>query len=236
MRTKFSSPENKRNMITKHSANICFLLAFLLIIVSYVLTFPSVQKSLENIDLWFVGLELFIAGFSEAIAFFIIIFLFIFKSFIPVIPFSVLFISSGMVFPAPVAVLVNAFGFALMVSAKFFWGKRFGGGRAVKVLKRYETISKFMDFNGTGNKWMLILLRFIPFVPVGMVSRAYGTTEIKPLPYIGLSVLGFLPRLVLWSVVGINVFDPFSPSFVIPIVILLIISGIAFLVYNSLSE
>ncbi len=227
---------NKKNFIIRHSAKFCFALALLLIFASYIITFPTVQRSLAAINAEFVNLENFIAGFNDLIAFIIIMLLFLFKSFVPVIPFSVLFISSGMVFPAPVSVFVNALGFALLVSTKFLWGRRFGASRSVKVLKNYEQVSKFMDFNGTGNKWMLVLLRFIPFIPLGMVSRAYGTTEIKTLPYVGLSVLGFLPRLVLWSVVGINIFDPFTPSFIIPIIILLVVSGIAILVYNTLSE
>ncbi len=227
---------NKKAFIIRHSAKFCFALAFLLIFASYVVTFPTVQKSLAVINTEFVNLENFIAGFNDLIAFIIIMLLFLFKSFVPVIPFSVLFISSGMVFPAPVAVFVNAFGFAILVSTKFLWGRRYGGGRAVKVLKSYEPISKFMDFDGTGNKWMLVLLRFIPFMPIGMVSRAYGTTEIKTAPYVGLSVLGFLPRLILWSVVGINIFDPFTPSFIVPIIILLVVSGIAILIYNTMSE
>ena len=227
---------NKKSFIVKHSSKFCFALALILIFTSYIVTLPAVQKSLAAIDAEFVNLENFIAGFNHLIAFFIIMFLFLFKSFVPIIPFSVLFISSGMVFPAPIAVLVNALGFALLVSTKFLWGRRFGGGKAVKVLKSYKPVSKFMDFEGTGNKWMLVLLRFIPFVPLGMVSRAYGTTEIKPLPYVCLSVLGFLPRLVLWSFVGINIFDPFTPSFIVPIVILLVVSGIAMLIYNALSE
>ncbi len=236
MRNKDFPEISKKAFIRKHSAKFCFALALLLIFTSYIVTFPTVQKSLEAIAAEFVSLENFIAGFNHVISFFIIMFLFLFKSFVPVIPFSVLFISSGMVFPPPVAVLINALGFALLVSTKFWWGRRFGGGKAVKVLKNYEPVSKFMDFNGTGNKWMLVLLRFIPFIPLGMVSRAYGTTEIKPLPYVCLSVLGFMPRLILWSVVGINIFDPFTPSFIIPIIVLLVISGIAILIYNSMSE
>ncbi|MBQ8183251.1 MAG: TVP38/TMEM64 family protein [Clostridia bacterium] len=227
---------DKKRFAMKHSATVCFLMALFLILVTYALTFPAVQKSLNEIEQWFVSLEYFIAGFNELIAFFIIIILFIFKSFLPVIPFSVLFISSGMVFPAPVAVLVNALGFALLVSVKFLWGRKFGGGKAFKILKKYEPVVKFMDFNGSGNKWMLALLRFIPFMPVGPVSRAYGTTEIKFLPYVGLSVVGFLPRLIAWSVIGFSIFDPFTPGFVVPFIVLLVISGISLLIYNSLSE
>ncbi len=227
---------HKKHFIRKHSAKLCFALALILIFVSYIVTFPTVQKSLAAINTEFVKLENFIAGLNHLIAFFIILFLFLFKSFVPIIPFSVLFISSGMVFSPFIAIIVNAFGFALLVSTKFWWGRRFGGSRAVNFLKNNEAVSRFMNFNGTGNKWMLVLLRFIPFIPLGMVSRAYGTTDIAFLPYVSLSVLGFLPRLVLWSVVGINIFNPFTPSFIVPIIVLLIISGIALLIYNTLSE
>ncbi len=224
---------NRDSLILKRTGMLCFVLALLLILVTYGLTLPQVQKSLANINAWFHSIELFIARYNSITAFFIVMALFVFKSFIPIIPFSVLFIGSGMVFSEPVAVAVNALGFAILVSIKFFWGKKFGGGKPFKILNKYEPIVKFMNFNGSGNKWMLSLLRFIPFIPVGAVSRAYGATEIKFIPYVLLSVLGFLPRLISWSVVGFNIFDPFSPTFIAPFVVLLIISGISLYILNA---
>ena len=140
-----------------------------------------------------------------------------------------------MVFSAPIAVCVNALGFALLVAIKFLWGKKYGGGNAHKLLIKSEPLSKFMNFKGDGNKWMLVVLRFIPFVPVSTVSRAYGATEMKITPFVGLSLVGFLPRLALWSFVGTSIFNPFSVTFMAPFIILLIISGISLQILRVIS-
>ena len=124
-----------------------------------------------------------------------ILLLFLLKTLVPLIPFSVLFIGSGLVFSAPVAASINLAGYALLVAVKFLWGRRFGGGRAYKLVLRSRRVTKFLDFNGGGNKWMLVLLRFVPFIPVGTVSVAYGGTDISLALYVLLSVLGFLSKI-----------------------------------------
>ena len=217
----------RRSRNLKRSSIACFSVALALVFITYIFTLPEVQKSLQDLNAWFERIEYFIAQYDKLAAFGLITALFLFKSVLPVIPFSVLFISSGMVFSAPVAVAVNALGFALLVAIKFLWGKKYGGGKAHKILNKSEPLTKFMDFKGKGNKWMLVVLRFIPFVPVSTVSRAYGATEMKFFQFIVLSVLGFLPRLVLWSFIGTNIFNPFTVTFMAPFIILLIISGIS---------
>ena len=78
------------------------------------------------------------------------------------------------------------------------------------------------------------MLRFVPVAPVGTVSKAYGATDMAYLPYVGLSVLGFLPRIISWSVVGCNIYDPFTPGFLAPFIVLSIISGISLLLLDTL--
>jgi uncharacterized membrane protein YdjX (TVP38/TMEM64 family) len=56
----------------------------------------------------------------------------------------------------------------------------------------------------------------------------------KIIPFVVLSVVGFLPRLISWSIIGCNVFDPFTPAFLTPIAILLVISGISILLLDIL--
>jgi uncharacterized membrane protein YdjX (TVP38/TMEM64 family) len=55
-----------------------------------------------------------------------------------------------------------------------------------------------------------------------------------PLLYCLFSVLGFLPRIITWSIIGVNITDPFSVKFMAPIIILLIISGISVLVLRTM--
>lgn len=228
--------KEKRSRILKYSAIGCFSASLIFVIAAYIFSFPEVQKSLQNINEFFEWVEKFIAQFDKLSAFGLLTILFAFKSVIPIIPFSVLFISSGMVFTPVVAILVNLIDFALLVTIKFLWGKKYGGGKAHKVLNKSESLTNFMNLNGKGNKWMLVLLRLVPYMPVSAVSRAYGATEMKLLPFIGLSVLGFLPRLILWSIVGTNIFDPFSATFMVPVIILLVISGISLQILRAILE
>ena len=226
----------KRKATIKRSSTVCFCVAVALVIITYVMTLPEVKRSLQDMYAWFERIENYIAGYDKLAAFGLIMALFAVKSVVAFIPFSVLFISSGMVFSAPVAMGVSVLGFALLISVKFLWGKKFGGGNAHKLAVKSKSITRFMDLKGKGNKWMLVVLRFVPFVPVGTVSRAYGATEMKYLPFVGLSVLGFLPRVVLWSFVGSNIFDPFTLTFMAPIIVLLIISGISLLIWDAVLD
>ena len=236
MKSAKLTKEQKQRRAMRWSAYAFFGVALALMIITYGLTIPQVQKSLAHIDAWFVSLENFIATYESFTAFFLIIFLFLFKSFVPIIPFSVLFIASGMVFSETTAFAINVLGVAVLFISKFLWGKKKGGGGAHKLANYSKTVYRFMDFGGKGNKWMLALMRFVPFFPTNTVSRAYGGTEMKIEPYLCYSMLGFLPRLVLWSVISFNIFDPFTVQFMAPIIILLIISGISLLLLNVLLE
>ena len=212
----------------------CFVGAFFAVVIMYLLTLPQFQKQIIEINNLFTGIELYIAEFDKLTAFAIIMFFFMFKMTFGCIPFSVLFIGSGLVFSPFIAILVNVIGFSLLIGIKFLWGRKFGGGGLYQLLLKSESLSAFMDFNGKGNKWMLVILRFVPFAPAGTISRAYGGTDMKLLPFVSFSVLGFLPRLISWSVIGCNVFDPFTPSFLTPITILLVISGVSLLLFDIL--
>ena len=234
MSLKKISKEKNLSRILRFVAISFFVLAAALSILLVIVSLPWVQKQLNNINAWFYELELFIATFDKLSALGIILFLFVVKTFFAIIPFTVLFIGTGLVFPVPIAATINVLGFIILISIQYFWGRKFGGGGAHKLLLRSETLSDFMDFHGKGNKWMLTVLRFLPVAPVGTVSKAYGATDMAYLPYVGLSVLGFLPRIISWSVVGCNIYDPFTPGFLAPFIVLSIISGISLLLLDTL--
>lgn len=217
----------------KIAAVVCFCVAVALVVVTYSLTLPAVQKSLQNINQWFINVEYFVASFNRGIALLLVALLFLIKTVIPFLPFSVIFISCGMVFPTPVAVFISVLGIAMFSSIKFYWGKRRGGGGAHRLAGKSQNVTRFMGFGGNGNKWMLFVLCFVPVFPLGTVSRAYGATKMSHSTFLTIALLGFSPRLVLWSYIGVNIFNPFTPAFVTPFIVLLLISGISLLILNS---
>ena len=226
--------EEKKSRNLRRLSVVCFVGAVMAIVLMLLLPLPQIRQQLTEINNWFTNIELFIARFDKFAAIAVILFFFLVKTLVGFIPFSVLFIGTGLVFSPPVAVVVNVIGFSMLISIKFFWGRKFGGGGFHKLLLKSESLSDFMDFHGKGNKWMLVALRFVPVALVGTVSRAYGATDMSVIPFVILSVLGFLPRLITWSIIGCNVFDPFTPAFLTPIAILLIISGISLLLLDIL--
>ena len=227
------TPPKKRKAL-KIAAIVCFSVAVALVAITYAFTLPAVQKSLLDINDWFTRIELYVASFNRWTALFIIIALFLSRSFLPLIPFSVIFISCGMVFPTPVAIVINVLGLMLMCSIKFYWGEKRGGGKAHKLAGKSRRVTEFMDLKGHGNKWMLTLMCFMPFFPVGTVSRVYGATEMKLRTFLKYSLLGFFPRVLMWSYIGVNIFNPFTPEFMAPFIVLFIISGISLLLLDAL--
>lgn len=226
--------EEKRSRILRRLCLGCFVGVAVTVAVMFLVSVPQIKAQLSEINEWFTSIELFIARFDKLDAVAVILLLFFIKSVLGFIPFSVLFIGSGLVFSAPVAVAINVLGYSVLILTKFLWGRKFGGGSVHKLLLKSASLTAFMDFHGKGNKWMLVILRFVPAAPVGTVSRAYGATDMKIIPYLVLSNIGFLPRLITWSIIGCNVFDPFTPSFLTPLAILLLISGISLLLLDFL--
>lgn len=210
----------------------CFVLAFALLAATYIMTLPTVKLNLERVMTYFDSVELFIASLNKLAALCAILLLFAIKAFVPVVPLSVIFIASGMVFKNTASGFINILGFCVLCSLKFLWGRRYGGGGTHRFLASVNSIQSFMKLHGNGNKWMLVLLRFVPFVPINTVSRLYGATSITLWEFLFYSVLGYLPRLVSWGVVGCNITNPFTPSFTAPISALLVISGISLFLLN----
>ena len=231
---KKRTKEEKRSLVLKIISIACFSVALFLVFLTYLVTLPHIQARIAEIQDWFNRIEMFIGGLNKLWAFFTVIAFFVIKSVIPFVPLSVLFISSGLVFPAPLAAAINILGFAILVSAKYAWGKKFGGGSAHRVLVKSETVYDFMDLGGKGNWWMLVILRFVPFIPINTVSRIYGATAMDYWRFCLFSVLGFLPRIITWSIIGVNITDPFSVKFMAPIIILLSLTGISVLVLRTM--
>lgn len=222
----------RRSKSLRWSAVFCFILAAVLAFVTYLMTLPEVQQSLADIDAWFGRFEQFVGSLNKPAAFALILLSFALKGFLPVIPFSVLLVASGLVFPMYIAVILNALGFLLFANFKFEWGRRFGGGGAHKLIMKSSGVSEFMAMNGGGNNWMLPLLSFIPFVPLGAVYRTYGTTQMRHRRFSLLALIGYMPRLISWSVVGRNMTNPFTLAFTAPIIVLLMLSGLSLLIVD----
>ena len=157
---------------------------------------------------------------------------FLVRTFIPFLAVSAICVLPGAVLPSYWALIVNFLGIIIMMSIKYFEGMKFGSGNAWKIISKNERARKIIESSGKVNKALLFALRLIPGFPLGSVSRIYGSLRFPYWQFILLSAAGFAPKLLSYTFMGTNVFDPLSSAFLVPLVIALTISCASLLCVN----
>lgn len=160
---------------------------------------------------------------------------FMLKNFIP-IPFPFIFMMTGIMFDSYYAVIINTVGFTLLLLSKYYWGKKFGGGAAVKNLKKYDNVREMMLKAGPAKLGILVALRLVPSIPVSVVSKIYGGMEFPVGRFLLASIIGFFPKIWTYSVMGGNISQPFTWHFMGPVIGLLVISGVSAYAVNIILE
>ena len=112
--------------------------------------------------------------------------------------------------PMYLAIPVNILGFSLLLTVRYFWGRRFGAGNAWRMICKTDTLKKLIQQDGKGNPALLILLRLLPCMPINTFSNIYGSFDFGYRKFMLLSIIGFMPRLLSFTFVGRNVFDPLA--------------------------
>ena len=150
------------------------------------------------------------------------------------IPFGFLTAISGVVFPLNQALLINVVFYFFYFTVKYVEGIYLGSGWTGIILdiKKMHFIRDWMEFKGNGNPYVLTVSRSIPAISLGMVSRYYGSLRYDFVYYSLLSLIGYAPRLYIYTKIGSEFKNPFSPSFIIPIIIIVAFTGFTSLMFN----
>lgn len=229
--------KKKKKISRKKVINIA---AVAMLITAAVLVILLALLQVEPLKSWYADMQEWLIDFenrvtsieNKNVVFLVILTLFCIKGFIPFLPISTLCFMTGMVFPGFSAFLINMLGVALQMSIAYFKGRLFGGGNVHKFLNKYEGTRQVLEKKASAHTLLLLAFRLVPFVPMNTVSRLFGSMEIKYWEYIFISIGGFSPKIVSYTIIGRNVYDPLSPSFIVPIIVLLLISAVSALILN----
>lgn len=161
--------------------------------------------------------------------------LYVFRSFVP-IPFPFIFMMTGVMFRPGEAILINVLGYCVVLVITYWFGRSTDGGVALKRLKKYDNIQKMIAHHGKTKLGILIALRIVPGIPINTVSQIYGGMEFPIHKFVIASIIGFLPKIWTYTVMGGNIAQPFTWKFMGPIIFLLILSGIVTLIVNITLE
>lgn len=212
------------------AAFICFAVALALLVLlrlfrheSFELWYNRIEETLMYYELW---MQTYGATWISAL---LILANYALKALVPWFPISCICVVAGVLFKWYYAILINIAGLIILFTIRFFWGKKFGAGNAEKILNQYVSVKNIIDSDSLSSSIVLFGLRLSPVVPINSVSSIYGTTDIDYKRYIILSLAGFSYKLFSYTVIGRNVFDPASASFIVPFVLLLLLSGFVML-------
>lgn len=158
------------------------------------------------------------------------------KSISIVFPLTAIFISTGVMFPLPAAILVNTIGLWVCITIPYFIGHFSGRDFVERLTDRYPKIKKLEQL-GTSNELMTsYILRAIAAVPGDVISMLLGATGIRYPVYVLGSMLGLLPLAILQTLLGDYLDQPLSPQFIVLFVIMLAVSLASTLLFNRMSK
>lgn len=162
--------------------------------------------------------------------------LFAVKSFCVFIYCGILYAASGMIFSLPLAFAVNVLGTVVMSSIPYFIGKKSGSHYVEKLVEKHPNMTLLHEAQGENNFVISLIIRLAGVLPGDLVSAFFGASAMPYGKYMLSTVLGFLPMVASFTVMGMSVHDVTSPAFLLAVggeVVLLIGSVIFYVFYRK---
>lgn len=218
---------------------VLIIVAIILICAMEFFKLPHVLEWYKQYEYVFEGLQEKITNIDNKFGILVIIlFLFFMKSVIPfpLYPISFVCVLTSVVFNTYLSLLINLFGLVILFYTKYLWGKKLSSGIIGHLLPKNQRLWNLISKDDNGNPWLLVVFRLIPTFPINSISSIYGSLEFNRVKYLLLSIAGFLPKLISYTIIGRNAFEPMSQAFILPIVILLLFTGISMIGINELAD
>lgn len=136
---------------------------------------------------------------------------------------GMLFAVSGIMFSLPVAIAVNTLGTAIMVSIPYFLGRLQGSSAIERLSVRFPRLASVRALRARHDFMFTLIIRLLGLLPSDAVSLYCGADRVKYRYYLPACIIGFMPEIVAFAVLGVNANDPGSPGFLIALAANLVI-------------
>ncbi len=147
------------------------------------------------------------------------------KSVLFIIPAMLIYVSIGMAFPTPTACLISLVGIILEVTVTYLLGLFLGGPYVNKLLSKTKPGKKVLDMKLNENFPTLLVIRALPVFPIDFVSLFWGASRCGFIKYFIASVVGIMPRVVLFTILGDGIYEIFPMHRIVEIIIIAIPVG-----------
>ncbi len=158
--------------------------------------------------------------------------LFFLKSISFGLPFALLYIGVGNIYPFGWALVVNIVGIAVNMQVPYFVGRYAGNVYVERLARRFPRLGKLADFSNRSAYFVSFMLKFIGKIPHEITNAFLGSLKIPYVPYMAGGILGLLPTMAATTLVGSSLDDPSSPLFIISLSIVIILTAVSFFLYH----
>ena len=139
---------------------------------------------------------------------------------------GLLYMADGLLFPLPIAILLNILGTVVMVLIPYCTAHSFGSEYAASLLKKHPKLKAVEALRRGNDLVFAVLLRSVNIVNFDIGSMYMGAVGLRlPLVLLG-SALGKAADIVLFPIIGENLGDPHSSAFWLALSLDLLISVI----------
>lgn len=215
---KIAAAARRDEIIGKRTSRIATELAAVLILAALVLAIVFRKEiTVENIvgytpsSIW-LAVPVFLVMYAV-------------KSLTVVVYVKLLYIAAGIVFPLPLAVVVNIAGSAVQLMIPFFIGRLGGRGTADFIVKRRPKLGRVAALRQRSNFWFCAFVRAVGVFPVDPVSMYFGACGMPLRDFLLGSLAGILPTMLVSTVLGTAANDPASPAFIISAVLFFLLQA-----------
>ena len=195
-----------------------------------------VVLAIQNRDRITVGLIVDLSPENSLLAALMMCTLFALKSVTVVVWSALLYAASAMLFPLPWALVVNLIGTLIMIMLPYFLGSRVDAEKMRRKIENHKHARLASAFSTQNTFVFTLLFRTMAFVPADLLSMYSGATKRKFSEYLLGSLLGMLPSLLAFTLMGDSLTDPTGTQFLISAavqVILTVFSLVLFLIYRK---
>ena len=148
------------------------------------------------------------------LAFLFLMAAFAFKSVSVFLALHLLYATSALLFPPPLALFASTLGTFLTISIPYFIARRRGASYADKLkLDAHPFIQKIARTMSDAPLRFVLMIRFVGLFPCDLVSAYFGAKRTPYAAYALGSVIGFLPSIVGYTIMTATVDEPGSPAF-----------------------
>lgn len=233
--TKKSEKKITLQGILLWSAIFSFIFAVALLVILIVLQIDPIREKYDQYLYILEDFEMRVAALKSRWLVLIVIFLlFLLRSMSMMYPYPMIFIITAMVFPPVQSFIINVLGISFTFAFRYYTGYEMGEGAINAALKKRPAIMNAIEEGGKGNPVILFALRTVPSLPLNTISNFYGSIEYPFGRFMLLSVGAYIPKLISYSFIGNYVYDPFSASFFVPLIVLFTFTGICLLVLRAI--